>query len=159
MKIVAGHSNILVKYPSHGVARVLVLELLLDPADRLPARLELGGQFPFAFTGSKLLGNDRAIVWLNPQRRTKPFPFGLRSCEPRIGALDQKIAFELRYMIDDPHGHLPRSTGEIHTAEREAMDPHASPVEIGDTLADIHGVATEPVELRDDQNVVLFQPI
>ena len=45
------------------------------------------------------------------------------------------------------------------TAKRQEVNLDAERVELIDSLPHIHGVAAEPVELGDDENVALLQPI
>ena len=73
-----------------------------------------------------------------------------------MGAFDEQIALELGDRVDDIHGHLACRAGEIDPAKSEAMDADADLFEFSNCCADVDGIASQPVEFGDDQNVPLF---
>ena len=98
---------------------------------------------------------------LRRQARRPAQPLALRPgpAQPRPGALDQQVALELRDRVDDAHRQLAGRAGEVDAAQRQAVDPHADPGELGHRGAHVRGVAAEPVEPGDHQHVAGLQPV
>ena len=71
----------------------------------------------------------------------------------------RRSPLEFRHRIDHVHGELARRTGEIDTAERQAVNPDAGLGEACHRGSDIHGVAPEAVELGDDQDISGLEPV
>jgi hypothetical protein len=86
-------------------------------------------------------------------------PSAFARLEAGLGALDQEVALKLGHSIDDVHGQLAGRAGQIDAAERQAMNPHPKLGELCHRGAHIHHIATEAIELGDDQHVAGFQPV
>lgn len=72
--------------------------------------------------------------------------------------LDQEVALELSDMVDDAR-HATRGTGQVDAAKGEAVNPDAKLGQLGDCAGDVDGVAPEAVQLGDDEDIVLLQPV
>lgn len=85
--------------------------------------------------------------------------FGHGPAKAGLGALYQQVPLELHHRIDHMHGELARSAGDADTAERQAVNTDAGRIKVRHRGGDIHSVATEVVELGDDQNIPGFEPV
>jgi hypothetical protein len=130
-----------------------------DAPDGRTGDFELAGKssdgrpfFDPAADGGTPLG---AECWLPPEA----LALLLRSQEPLVRPFNNQISLKLRDRRDDAHGHLSRWTGEVNPPERQAVDTHAHIGQPLNGLTHIHGVPTEPVQLRDYQYVVRLKTI
>ena len=82
-----------------------------------------------------------------------PQDLSLGPGQTRLGAFHQEIALELGNGIDHSHRHLTGGTGEIDTPERQAVHPDPEIRQGRDSLADIDGVAAQPAQLGDNQDI------
>ena len=57
------------------------------------------------------------------RRPAQALALGLRPAQPRLGALDQEVALELRNRIDDVHRQLAGRAREVDAAQGQAVDP------------------------------------
>lgn len=105
-------------------------------------------------------GDNLAFLIFTQARRSAKFLAGpTRPAQPGLGALNHKVTLEFGDGRDDLHRHSPRRTGQVDTAQGEAVNPHADRVKGVDRGANIHRITTKTVELGDDENVISFQSI
>jgi hypothetical protein len=85
----------------------------------------------------------------------------LASClgplQPGLGPLDQQVPLKLRDGVDDAHRHAACRAREVDSVQGEAVNPHAHVAELGDRRGDVDRVPAQPVQLGDDQHVILLQ--
>lgn len=133
--------------------------MLPDPQDGLPAGLECPCQGRHARTLSELARDLRPLFAGETGRPAEPPAFRPRSAQPGLGPLDQEIALEFRDRVDHGHRQLARRTRQVDPTQRQAVDPHAEFLELGDGRTHVHGIAAESVELGHHQNVARLEPV
>jgi hypothetical protein len=79
--------------------------------------------------------------------------------EASLGALDQQIALKLGHGTDDAHHHPIGRAGQVRSTKLQAVHSDAHRCQLIDSRPDIHGVAAQPIEARNDQNVICLKPV
>jgi len=133
--------------------------VIAHPHDGLPACRERLAERGYGVAGFKTALDLGAFVRCQARWPADGFALRPRTAQPGLGAFDQQVAFELGDRVDDAHRQLARWRGEIDAAQRQAMDADAHPIKIGDGAGNVHRVATEAVELGDDEHVAVFEPV
>jgi hypothetical protein len=127
--------------------------------DGLAASAELARQgsdcltLPKAYTDAELLAFRER--WLAAQSLS----FGLSAGESCLRPFHDQVPLEFRDGGDNAHGHLPRWTAEIYSAERKAMDTNPHIGELLNRRAHVHGVPAQPVELSHYEHVASLKAI
>src|SRR4051795_3552542 len=78
-----------------------------------------------AATATASLQHAPALLRRKARRPAQPLALRLGPAQPRLGALDQQVALELRHRVDDAHRQLAGRARQVDAAQRQAGAPPA----------------------------------
>jgi hypothetical protein len=127
--------------------------------DRPAAGLILAGKVRDGLAGFQGCPHRGALIFAQGGATAGLLAFRPCPLQPRLSALNQKIALELGDGGQDVHRHAPGRAGHVGASELKAMHLDADRGELVDGRDHVNHVPSQAIQLADDEDVAAFETI
>jgi hypothetical protein len=117
----------------------------------------LPGQFRHARASLKSLQHRIPLTIIQRRGSPKDSTLSFGALQAGLRSFDQQVPLKLCHGINDTHGHPSGWAGEIHTTERQAVDPDTQASQAFNGSGHVDGVPAKPVQFCNDEHVITLK--